>query len=345
MPLCNDSSGSLALAVALMLAGALYISFSPRSIYGPISDLLHNANTFQPLKNVELPVDELGAVLDSAAAGNNKTVIIAVVNRAYVEEVERGRTMLDLFLESFWEGEGTLPLLDHLLVVAADQIAYDRCRFRRLHCYKMDTEGVDLEGEKVYMSADFIEMMWRRTHLLLDVLHRGYHLLFTDVDVMWLRNPFFRLSNNGIMDMQISVDRNSLEAGHLINTGFYHVLSNNRTISLFQKWYDMRLNSSSMKEQDVLKKILDSGFFNQLGVNVGFLNTTEFSGFCQDSPDMGAVTTVHANCCRHIPPKVFDLTLVLSDWKSYKASHFHNTWSGHVECERSWNDDHYIPKP
>jgi len=174
MPSFN-SSGNLAVAVALLFAGALYFYFSSITVSDPMSDLLHNVET----RWTEYPVDELEAVLDKAAMGNNKTVIIAMVNKAYVEEVEGGRTMLDLFLESFWEGEGTRPLLDHLMLVAADQTSYDRCLFRRLHCYKMDTDGVDLEGEKVYMSKDFIEMMWRRTHLLLDVLSRGYNLTFT----------------------------------------------------------------------------------------------------------------------------------------------------------------------
>ncbi|VYS47447.1 unnamed protein product [Arabidopsis thaliana] len=339
MPSFN-SSGNLAVAVALLFAGALYFYFSSITVSDPMSDLLHNVET----RWTEYPVDELEAVLDKAAMGNNKTVIIAMVNKAYVEEVEGGRTMLDLFLESFWEGEGTRPLLDHLMLVAADQTSYDRCLFRRLHCYKMDTDGVDLEGEKVYMSKDFIEMMWRRTHLLLDVLSRGYNLTFTDTDVMWLRSPFPRLSYNESLDMQISVDSIGLVGGHLINTGFYHVRSNNKTISLFQKWYDMRLKSTGMKEQDVLKSLLDSGFFNQLGLNVCFLNTTEFSGFCQDSHDMGVVTTVHANCCRHILAKISDLTLVLRDWKRYKASHVNSNWSPHVECGRSWSDAHYIPK-
>ncbi|CAH8389863.1 unnamed protein product [Eruca vesicaria subsp. sativa] len=339
MFISNYSSGNLVVVIALLFAGALYICFSSRLISDPISGLRHNGST---LRTIKFPVDELEAALDSAAIGNNKTVIITMVNKAYVEEVEGGRTMLDLFLESFWEGEGTVPLLDHLMVVAADQTAYDRCRFRRLHCYKLETEGVDLQGEKVYMSNDFIEMMWRRTRLLLDVLRRGYHLIFTDTDVMWLRSPFSRLSNNRTLDMQISVD--SGIGGHLINTGFYYVRSNNRTIALFQKWYDMRLNSTGMKEQDVLIKLLDSGFFNQLGLTVGFLNTTHFSGFCQDSTDMGAVTTVHANCCRHISAKVFDLTFVLRDWKRYKASHVNTKWSSHAKCWGSWNDTHYSPK-
>ncbi|XP_019090761.1 PREDICTED: uncharacterized protein At1g28695-like [Camelina sativa] len=337
----HNSSGNLAMAIALLFAGALYIYFSSRSVSDPISDF---QNYVDSLRRIAYPVDELEAVLDMAATRNNKTVIIAMVNKAYVKEVGGGRTMLDLFLESFWEGEGTLPLLDHLVVVAADQTAYDRCRFKRLHCYKMETEGIDLEGEKVYMSKDFIEMMWRRTRLLLDVLSRGYHLIFTDTDVLWLRSPLSRLSNNENLDMQISVDSNNGTGGHLINTGFYHVRSNNKTISLFQKWYEMRLEWTDMKEQDVLKKLLDSGFFDQLGLNVGFLNTTEFSGFCQDSPDLGVVTTVHANCCRHISAKVSDLTLVIGDWKRYKASRVNSKWSPHVECGRSWSDAHYIPR-
>ncbi|KAJ0249338.1 hypothetical protein HA466_0148480 [Hirschfeldia incana] len=334
MPLRN-----LAVVVALLFAGALYISFSTYSVSDPVSNLSQNINTPQP-------VDDLEAVLERAASGNNNTVIIALVNRAYVEEVGEGRTMLDLFLESFWEGEGTMSLLDHLLLVATDQTAFDRCRFKRLHCYKMDIKGADLEGEKVFMSAEFIEMMWQRTHFLIDVLSRGYHILFTDTDVLWLRSPFSRLSNNGSLDMQISVDKNSVNTVRSkINTGFFHVRSNDKTISLFRKWYDMRLNSTGMKEQDVLQNLLDSGYFNQLGLNVVFLNTTEFSGFCQDSPDMGLITTMHANCCRHIPPKVFDLTRVLSDWKSYKASHVNKKWSPHHKCRGSWKDDHYVPKP
>ncbi|XP_010478248.1 PREDICTED: uncharacterized protein At1g28695-like [Camelina sativa] len=322
MPLCNNFSGSLAVAVALLFFGVLYIS-----------NLQNHANN--TLRSTEYPVDELEAALVRAAAGNNNTVIITMVNKAYVEDVGRGRSMLDLFLDSFWEGEGTLPLLDNLMVVAADQTAYDRCRFRRLHCYKMETDGVDLKEEKLFMSKDFIEMMWRRTRLLLDVLRRGYHVIFTDTDVMWLRSPLTQLNES--LDMQISVDRNGV-GGHLINTGFYHVRSNNKTISLFEKWYDMRLNSTGMKEQDVLQNLLDSGYFDQLGLTVEFLNTNEFSGFCQDSSDMSAVTTVHANCCRHIPAKVFDLTRVLRDWKLYKTSHVNSKWSPHVKCWRSWND-------
>ncbi|KAL6977590.1 hypothetical protein U1Q18_026382 [Sarracenia purpurea var. burkii] len=119
--------------------------------------------------------DDLDEVL-AATATENKTVIIAVVNRAYVEG---DKSMLDLFLDGFWVGDGTRNLTDHLLIVAVDQVSHERCKFLRLHCYKLETDGVDFAGEKLYMSDDFIKLMWRRTQFLGDVLKRGYNFIFT----------------------------------------------------------------------------------------------------------------------------------------------------------------------
>ncbi|XP_058208244.1 uncharacterized protein At1g28695-like [Rhododendron vialii] len=106
----------------------------------------------------------------------NKSLIIAMVNRAYVEG---DRSMLDLFMEGFWLSDCTWGLVDHLLIVAADQVSYQRCMFLRLHCYRLETDGVDFDGEKIYMSNDFIKMMWRRTLFLGDVLKRGYNFIYT----------------------------------------------------------------------------------------------------------------------------------------------------------------------
>lgn len=110
------------------------------------------------------------------ASTRDKTVILAVVNKAYVEG---DKPMLDVFLDGFWVGEGTRQLVKHLLIVAMDQTSYERCEFLRLHCYKLETQGVDFGGEKLYMSEDFIKMMWRRTLFLGEVLTRGYSFIFT----------------------------------------------------------------------------------------------------------------------------------------------------------------------
>ncbi|KAL5560518.1 hypothetical protein UlMin_036729 [Ulmus minor] len=345
-PRKHSIASNLAL-LFLFLTCILYLSFwSSNSL---------NSNPFSPFRKqvtaIEAPGDELEEVLGKASM-KNKTVIISMINRAYADQdVTADTTMLDIFLDSFWVGEDTKPLRNHLLLVAVDQTAYDRCRFLSLNCYKLETDGVDFRGEKLYMSEEFIRMMWTRTWFLLEVLKRGYSFIFTDMDVVWLRNPFEKLSKNETEDLQISTDMFFAdpwkEKHQLINTGFYFVRSNNKTIALFDKWYKMKDNSTGQKEQDVLADLIRGGIIGQLGLRVRFLNTVYFSGFCQDSSDFRAVATVHANCCRSINAKVNDLRAVLRDWKRYKkvmsykrfaknvnASTF--KWTGHWGCWNSW---------
>lgn len=141
-------------------------------IYVPV-----NFNHFiMPLMNAILKEakDELERALQSTSM-ENKTLIITIVNKAYAKE----DGVLDVFLQSLSLGEDTQHLVDHLLVVAVDQAALDRCRQLKLLCYQLSTDGVDFSGEEIYMSGEFISMMWRRTLFLIDVLRRGYNFIFT----------------------------------------------------------------------------------------------------------------------------------------------------------------------
>ncbi|CAA0842456.1 Nucleotide-diphospho-sugar transferase family protein [Striga hermonthica] len=296
--------------------------------------------------------DELQIALEKASTAEGKTVIISVVNSAYAEPQEDvAPAMMDLFLEGFWAGEGTRPLVGRLLVVSVDRAAHERCQFRGLNCYRLAADDVDgsgggLAGEKEFMSNGFVEMMWMRTRFLLDVLKRGFSFIFTDTDVLWLRDPFTSLSSNETIDLQISVDfvnRNSSLNRIPINTGFYFVRSNEKTVSLFQTWYDMRKNSTGMKEQDVLEKLMIDGFLEKHGLKTRFLDPTYFSGFCEDSRDVERVATVHANCCRSISAKVADLKAVLKTWKKFRSDKSTGNWNGnfqwpsHTSCIDSWN--------
>nr|GLL28070.1 uncharacterized protein At1g28695-like [Ipomoea trifida] len=293
---------------------------------------------------VKMYRDKLEEALAGASTENNKTVIIAVVNKAYVDG---DKSMLDMFLDGFWVGEGTRELVKHLLIVAVDQTSYERCTFLRLHCYKLGTDDVDFAGEKVFMSPDFLDMMWRRTQFLGDVLKLGYSFIFTDTDVIWLRNPFPRLRDlNKTLDLQISTDNfngDDRSESNPINTGFYMVRSNNRTIALFNSWYGLKNSSNGRKEQDLLNELISQGVIAKLGLKVKFLNTKFFSGFCQDSGDVKSVVTVHANCCRTITAKLADLMAVIHDWQRFKSfsgdanqtAAFH--WSPHDRCMDSWN--------
>ncbi|CAN6303672.1 unnamed protein product [Urochloa humidicola] len=298
-------------------------------------------NIWRRRSSVFAPVDDLEVALRGAAYVN-RTLILTVLNEAYAED----DGLLDLFLQSLREGDGTAQLIDHVLFVAMDRQAFRRCRsFGGLRCFLLRQRGGaggdDLSSEQLYMSDGFIRMMWRRIRFLGDVLKHGYSFIFTDMDVMWLRNPFPRLDLVDGEDLLISCDKFNGVArdyvGNELNTGFFFVTSNARAVALFDEWHAARRSSPGMKEQDVLNAMKRRGAFRRLGVRARVLDTARFSGFCQDSRDAAQVATVHANCCRTKRAKVADLKAVL------RAARRMNTtavgrmrWPPHTECVRSW---------
>ncbi|XP_072987328.1 uncharacterized protein At1g28695-like [Typha latifolia] len=286
-----------------------------------------------PLTKKIAQKDELETVLQSASMGN-KTMIISVLNKAYAEE----NGLLDLFLQSLREGENTEFLIKRLLLVAADQVAFNHCKLLTLHCYQLNMTGANFTKEQLYMSEGFIEMMWQKTRFLGDVLKRGYSFIFTDMDILWLRNPIAKL--NYTEDLQMSCDGfngKPFDDSNSINTGFLFVSSNNKTIALFDEWYGMRNKSKGMKEQDVLNDMKSRGVFTGLGLKPRFLDTVYFSGFCQDSKDFKKVITVHANCCRTMKAKIADLRAVLEVWKRYDGTS-NMVWPAHKACYMSWQE-------
>ncbi|XP_055826856.1 uncharacterized protein At1g28695-like [Solanum dulcamara] len=327
----------------ILLFGLLLISIfltSPTNTPSSFPLQLSIFNPSKPLHETVYYKDDLERALTGAST-ENKTVIITIVNKAYVEG---DKAMLDLFLDGFWHGEGTRELVNHLLIVSMDQTSYERCKFLHLHCYKLETDGVDFGGEKMFMSQDFIKMMWRRTLFLSDVLKRGYNFIFTDTDVLWLRNPFPNLYSNQSIDLQISTDKfngSQWSEENPINTGFYMIKSNTKTIALLDAWYAGKDNATGWKEQDVLIKLMKDGMFKQLGLSVRFLDTLYFSGFCDDSKDVNVVATVHANCCRSISAKLADLTALLHHWTRINNAPPANQastpgWTQHMNCWDSW---------
>ena len=122
------------------------------------------------------PWGDLEEVL-ARAATKDRTVIMTQINAAWT----RPGSLLDLFFESFRTGEGGVArLLDHLVIVTMDPAAYEGCKLVHRHCYFLRTSnGVDYRSEKMFMSKDYLEMMWGRNRFQQTVLELGYNFLFT----------------------------------------------------------------------------------------------------------------------------------------------------------------------
>ncbi|ERN01078.1 uncharacterized protein At1g28695 isoform X2 [Amborella trichopoda] len=335
-------AGSWVIACALFFALLLLVISNPALSIALHYPFQQAATHYGQQKVPYVPKDELEKALLGASMANN-TLMITTVNKAYADK----GSMLDLFLESLRQGEDTQHLTQHLLVVALDISAFNRCREIGLHCYKLVTDDVDFSGEKLYMTQDYLDMMWRRTLFLGQVLKRNYSFVFTDTDVMWLRNPFHQFSQED--DIQISCDRfngKPHDLSNLLNTGFYHVRSNNRTVKLYDLWYESKssANFTGLKDQDVLEHLKFTEIFRELGLKIRVLDTLYFSGFCEKSRDLRIVNTMHANCCKSLKAKLLDLRTVLMDWKRHRISvtdgsnwnSSFNGWSESIMCIKSW---------
>ncbi|XP_044489397.1 uncharacterized protein At4g15970 [Mangifera indica] len=267
-------------------------------------------DTDSPLVSEEYMLEK---VLKNAAMEDN-TVILTTLNEAWAAP----NSVLDLFLESFRIGYGTRRLLNHLVIIAFDLKAFERCLVVHRHCFALLTDGVDFHHEAYFMSDDYLKMMWRRIDFLRTVLEMGFNFVFTDADVMWFRNPFPRFYSDA--DFQIACDHflgTSDDLQNRPNGGFKHVKSNNRSIEFYKFWYSSRETYPGSHDQDVLNNIKFDPSVTNIGLKIKFLDTSYFGGLCEPSDDFNVVCTMHANCCYGLDSKLQDLRIMLQDWKSY----------------------------
>ncbi|XVF43495.1 hypothetical protein PTKIN_Ptkin02bG0044600 [Pterospermum kingtungense] len=261
------------------------------------------------------PLQQLEEVLKNASMPN-KTVILTTLNEAWASP----NSIVDLFLKSFMLGDGTQRLLDHLVIIAMDEKAYNRCQIVHKHCFALVTENIDFHEEAYFMTPHYLKMMWRRIDFLRSVLELGYSFVFTDADIMWFRDPFPRFFPDA--DFQIACD-NFLgrpdDMNNRPNGGFNYVKSNNRSIAFYKFWYSSRKTYPGYHDQDVLNKIKFDPNISDIGLKFRFLDTAYFGGLCEPSKDLNVVCTMHVNCCYGMDSKLHDLKIMLQDWRSFMS--------------------------
>ncbi|KAG2602970.1 uncharacterized protein At1g28695-like [Panicum virgatum] len=259
--------------------------------------------------------DELERLL-RAVADEDRTVIMTSVNEAWAAE----DSLLDLFLESFRTGERISHFANHLLVVALDGGALERCRAVHPHCYLLPAAaGRNLSDEKVFMSKDYIDLVWSKVRLQQRILELGYNFLFTDVDILWFRNPFERMSVAA--HMVTSSDfffGDPFSPMNLPNTGFLYAKSSRRTVGAFEAWRRARESFPGKHEQQVLNEIKVE-LVSTRGLRIQFLDTDHNAGFCNNTGDFNTLYTMHANCCVGLGAKLHDLGNLLREWRAYRS--------------------------
>ncbi|XP_062199933.1 uncharacterized protein At4g15970-like [Phragmites australis] len=260
--------------------------------------------------------DNLPELLGRAAM-ENKTVIMTLTNEAWAAP----GSLLDLFLESFRIGIRTEPLLKHLVIVAIDAKAFERCQLVHPLCYSLAVDGSNFASEQPYMAKDYLDMMWLRNRFQVRVLELGYTFVFTDVDIVWFRNPLLRIPVGA--DFAMSCDKfygnNPYDLDKRANGGFVYAKASARTVAFYGGWYEARKAYPGQHEQFVFDQV-KRALAARHGVRVQFVDTAYLGGFCQPRKDFRKLCTFHANCLVGLKTKLKKLRGVLDKWKRFKAA-------------------------
>ncbi|CAI9099462.1 OLC1v1036289C1 [Oldenlandia corymbosa var. corymbosa] len=272
------------------------------------------SSALSPVSEDSTEEAKLKQVLNKAAT-ENKTVVVTTVNAAWTEP----GSLLDLLLESLKNGNGTQKFINHLVVLSLDQKAYNRCSEIHPHCFAIHTEGIDFSiQEAVFMTPDYVRLVWRKIECMQLVLKLGYNAIFTDADVLWFRDPFLHFLDDA--DIQTSSDfYGGAPTEGYANTGFYFAKSNNRTIQFFEFWLKSRYTYEHDHDQQVFQTISADPLVEKIGIKIRLLDTAFYGGLCQPSKDLNLVCTMHANCCIGLRGKIIIIRMLLEEWKKYMA--------------------------
>ncbi|GAX81831.1 hypothetical protein CEUSTIGMA_g9259.t1 [Chlamydomonas eustigma] len=141
------------------------------------------------------------------------------------------------------------------------------------HCFMAeDMEVDDLSAEFKWGSSTWKLHTWQKVLTVRHVHHMGYHVVQSDMDVVWFRDPLMYFNQKYTLpDYMVSLDpittRNPLgddgpEVGitvsHYMNTGVYFLRNTSGGSALIDKWYEIRKSKQAQgfHDQDGLYKYL-----------------------------------------------------------------------------------------
>ncbi|XP_050262585.1 uncharacterized protein At4g15970-like [Quercus robur] len=262
--------------------------------------------------------NDLSQVLRSAST-EARTVILTILD----ETLASPGSVLDLFLESFRIGQKTQQFLNHIVVVAVDNQAYQYCISIHPHCFQFTSVTSKLAKRKGSTSPDHLTLKIMRFDLFLEVVKLGYNFAFTEADVMWLRNPFEHFDN--VKTITLACGSNP-QGGNstMIDKGLFFMKADEISFEFLKILRFERVLFPNYLDNSICEMVTHK----LKGYSVKHLDITYFGGFCEPSKNVSKVYTMQSTCCDNVKSKVHDLRLVLDDWINFTAQVSTNASTG-----------------
>ncbi|ELT94805.1 hypothetical protein CAPTEDRAFT_212986 [Capitella teleta] len=123
----------------------------------------------------------------------------------------------------------------NVLFVSSSEEFCSRFRAIRVACFVYMNESAH-DKTSVYLSKDFINKMNIRTYMILEALQLGYHVIHSDVDVVFFRDPTERILDLcHFKDTKKVCDVAALWDSGAHNAGFLFIRNSSASISMYKK--------------------------------------------------------------------------------------------------------------
>ncbi|XP_033624960.1 UDP-D-xylose:L-fucose alpha-1,3-D-xylosyltransferase 3-like isoform X2 [Asterias rubens] len=176
------------------------------------------------------------------AVSDPRPVVLATTNKAFLDFTEN-------WLESI-KRVGTKP---RILVVAEDEET-QRFLYGRPDVHVVISEGFKIPAHKLeWDSPIYNAMVNKRPAYIYQLLEKGHHVLFSDVDTVWLKEPFQFL--DGEFDIAVEEDQHKPYIAYC--AGFVYFRCTEKTKEFVKEWL-RRLHESqtSISDQVIMNKML-----------------------------------------------------------------------------------------
>lgn len=152
---------------------------------------------------------------------NSKTVLVTMINDAYLP-----------FTYSWLCNTKLMNIHSSVLIITTDTVSKDKLKrdWPEIHVVAMDIGNVG--GDQVYSHVGYVQIMVRRTEMLLSILMADVELFLFEVDCLWLANPVPELQKMNEYDVLVNpvAQRTGVYAG-----GFLYLFKTDKAKALWKE--------------------------------------------------------------------------------------------------------------
>lgn len=159
--------------------------------------------------------------------GKIRSVIVMVANVG----------VLDLLMNFLCSARQANIPFDNIIIFVGDEAVAATVQSMGVAAFTDPALGLmPSQAADSYLDMTFSRMMWFKAVAVYLTLSAGYQVLFQDVDLVWMRNPFsyFEEQPADLIFMDDGA-RTPRYTPFFVNSGFYVVKQNPRTVFLFEK--------------------------------------------------------------------------------------------------------------